>query len=168
MEAEKIALRFREMGLPMVIMRPCMVYGEGEPHMMPLLVRLIKSRLLFLPNRGKTKLHLVSVRNVASCLVYCMEDDRALGETFNIADSEVFTVGEIFAIFSKSLSCPKPFLLSFPLTKFFTLMPFIGKRIKFLCKDRVYSIKRLKSRLNFIPPYQAHSELACSVKAFKR
>jgi nucleoside-diphosphate-sugar epimerase len=150
----------------MVIARPAMVYGEGEPHMMPFLVRLIKLRLLILPNRGRAKLHMVSVRNVAVSLVHCMEDERALGETFNIADSEVLTVGEIFGIFAKNLKKPSPFLLSYSLTKFFTLIPFIGKRIKFLCKDRVYSIERLKDILNFTPPYQAALELACSVKSF--
>lgn len=167
LEAEKIAVGFRERGLSMVIVRPCMVYGEGEPHMVPFLARIIRSRLLFLPNRGKTKLHLVSVRNVAACLVHCMEDARASGEVFNVADNEVLTVGEIFEIFAKSLGCPNPFLLSYPLTKFFILMPFFGKRIKFLCKDRVYSIERIKSILNFSPPYHVSDELACSVRNFE-
>ncbi|MBN2830890.1 MAG: NAD-dependent epimerase/dehydratase family protein [Candidatus Omnitrophica bacterium] len=164
LEAEKVAVGFRDRGLPMVIVRPCMVYGEGEPHMLPLLARLIKLRLLILPNQGKPKLHLVSVRNVAACLVHCMEDVRALGGTFHIADNEVLTVGEIFNIFAKSLGVSKPLHLSYSATKFFTLIPFIGKRIKFLCKDRVYSIERLKTGLDFIPPYPVYSELAASVK----
>ncbi|MDD4981428.1 MAG: NAD-dependent epimerase/dehydratase family protein [Candidatus Omnitrophica bacterium] len=164
LEAERIALRFRDVGLPMVILRPCMVYGQGEPHMMEFLVRLIKLRLLFLPNRGKTKLHLVSVRNVAACLLCCMKDGRALGKTFNIADNEVYTVSEIFKIFSKSIGCPNPILLPYSITKIIGLIPVIGKRIKFLCKDRVYSIERLRNELNFTPPYQADLELSWSVK----
>lgn len=163
--AEKIAVEFRKKGLPMAIVRPCMVYGEGEPHMMPLLARLLKLRLLILPNRGEAKLHMVSVRNVACCLVRCMEDDRALGEVFHIADNEVFNVREIFGMLAGGLGAPKPVLISHSLTKFFTFIPVIGKRIKFLCKDRVYSIERLKVVLDFIPPYEAHAELPASVKA---
>lgn len=164
LEAEKIALRFKNAGLPMVIVRPCMVYGQGEPHMMALLLRLIKLRLLLLPNRGKTKLHLVSVRNVCACLVSCMEDERALGKTFNIADNEIYTISEIFNIFSKGLGSPNPILLPYFITKILAITPFIGKRIKFLCKDRIYSIERLRSELNFIPPYRADLELAWSVQ----
>jgi len=140
LEAEKIALSFKNAGLPMVILRPCMVYGQGEPHMMAFLMRLIKFRLLLLPNRGKTKLHLVSVKNVSACLVSCMEDERALGKIFNIADNEIYTVSEIFNIFSKGLGYPNPILLPYFITKILAIIPFIGKRIKFLCKDRVYSI----------------------------
>lgn len=164
LEAEKIALGFKNAGLPMVIVRPCMVYGQGEPHMMALLLRLIRLRLLLLPNRGKTRLHLVSVRNVCACLVSCMEDERALGKTFNIADNEIYTVSEIFNIFSKGLGSPSPILLPYFITKMLAITPFIGKRIKFLCKDRVYSIERLRSELNFIPPYRADLELAWSVQ----
>ncbi|MDD5665656.1 MAG: NAD-dependent epimerase/dehydratase family protein [Candidatus Omnitrophota bacterium] len=166
LEAEKIALRYRDIGLPMAILRPCMVYGPGEPHMLPLLARLMKWRLLLLPNRGETKLHLVSVRNVSACLVHFMENDRAIGGVFHIADNEVLDVGEIFGIFSKAMDAGMPLLLSYPLTRLFTLIPVLGRRVQFLCKDRVYSLKHLKDILNFNPPYSAFLELAESVKEF--
>ena len=168
LEGEKIAIGFRNSGLPMVIVRPCMVYGEGEPHMMALLARLIKLRLFFIPDYGKAKWHLVSVRNVAACLVHCMEDDRALGETFNIADKEVFTTREVIGILSRNLAAPGPFLLPHFLTRLLRLAPFIGKRIKFLCKDRVYSIERLESILGFTPSYQAVPELARAAAFFRQ
>ncbi|MFA5310937.1 MAG: NAD-dependent epimerase/dehydratase family protein [Candidatus Omnitrophota bacterium] len=166
LEAEKAAVGFRGAGLPMAILRPCMVYGPGEPHMLPLLARLLKWKLLLLPNRGEAKLHLVSVRNVAACLVHLMENDRATGEIFHIADNEVLDVAEIFGIFAKAMDARMPLLLSYPLTRLFTLIPVAGRRIEFLCKDRVYSLKHLKNNLNFNPPYSAFFELAESVKQF--
>jgi len=167
LEAEKKAVSFRDKGLPIVIVRPCIVYGVGEPHMMLLLFKLLRLRLLMLPNLGEPRLHLVSVRNVAVFLVQCMEDDRAMGGIFHIADNEAFDLSEIFGIFAESLGVHKPLLLSYPLTRLLIFMPVIGKRIKFLCKDRVYSIERIKKTLNFIPPYQAYSELSNSVKNLK-
>lgn len=164
LEAEKIVVKFRNKGLPAVIVRPCMVYGVGEPHMLPLLVRLLRLRLLMLPNLGKPKLHLVSVRNVAAFLVHCMEDERALGGVFHIADKEVLNLREIFSIFAKSLGVSKPILLPYFLTKISTLIPFIGKKIKFLSKDRVYSLEKIKNSLNFTPPYSAYYELSDSVR----
>ena len=166
-EAEKIAVEFRGQGLPMVIVRPCMVYGEGEPHMMRFLIRLIKARVFFIPNYGRVKWHLVSVRNVAVCLVRCMEDSRALGETFNIADKEALTAREVFEILSKSIGSPLPFLMPYFFTRFLTLMPIIGKHIKFFCKDRVYSIGRLEKILDFVPPYQAVPELTRAAASFR-
>ena len=166
-EAEKIVVEFRNAGLPTVIIRPCMVYGEGEPHMMRFLIRLIKARVFFIPNYGRVKWHLVSVRNVAVCLVRCMEDSRALGETFNIADKEALTAREVFEILSKSIGSPLPFLMPYFFTRFLTLMPIIGKHIKFFCKDRVYSIGRLEKILDFVPPYQAVPELTRAAASFR-
>lgn len=166
-EAEKIAIRFRNAGLPMVIIRPCMVYGEGEPHIMRFLALLVRLRLFFAPNCGKAKWHLVSVRNVAACLVRCMEDDRALGGIFNIADGDILTTREVIRIMAENLAAPEPFVFSPFFTRLFTLLPVVGKRVGFLCKDRVYSIERLKSVLNFYPPYQAVRELARAASSFR-
>lgn len=166
-EAEKIAVGFRNLGLPMVIVRPCMVYGEGEPHMMRLLMRLIKLRVFFIPNCGRVKWHLVSVRNVAACLVHCMEDSRALGETFNIADKDVLSAREVFEILSRNIGSSPPFLMPHFFTRLLTLMPILGKHVKFLCKDRVYSIERLEKVLGFIPPYQVMPELARAAVSFR-
>ena len=167
MMAEIAAVKFRDLGLPMVIIRPCMVYGEGEPHLMRFLARLIKLRLLWVPNYGETKLHLVSVRNVAACLAHCMEDSRALGGTFNVADKEVFTTRGVTEIFSKNMNAPVPILLPYFLSRVFALLPMIGKRIRFACKDRVYSIARLENVLGFTPPYNAGSELARAAASFR-
>jgi nucleoside-diphosphate-sugar epimerase len=159
MEAEKNAIQFRGQGLPMVILRPCMVYGEREPHLIPLLINLMRSRLIFIPYFADAYLHLVSVRNVAACFVRCMEDDRALGHVFNVADKEIFTLHELFEIISESLGIKEPPTLPKFLTNVLMLMPIIGKRIKFLSKDRLYDIIRLKDCIDFAPPYSAKSEL---------
>src|SRR3989338_5012484 len=63
-EAEKAVWEYRDKGLPVVILRPPMVYGEDEPHMMKLLLKLLKFRVLPLVNRGESKLHLAYVENV--------------------------------------------------------------------------------------------------------
>ncbi len=168
LEAEKIAVEFQGKGLPLVIVRPCMVYGEGEPHMLSLLVRLLRLRLLILPGLGEPKLHLVSVRNVAAFLAHCMEDERAVAGVFHIADKEVLSLKDIFSIFAKSLELKEPLLLSPFLTKILSFLPFIGKRIRFLSKGRVYSLERIEKILNFIPPYSAYQELRLSVKNFSK
>jgi len=165
--AEKIALKFRNNGLPMIIVRPGMVYGKGEPHMMKLLAMLIKSRLFLLPDCGRVSWHLASVRNVSACLIHCLEDDRALGGTFNIADKEVLTVREVMKILSRHLGVHQPLLLPHPLTRIFSLIPFVGKRIKFLCTDHIYSIERLEKILGFTPPYRAETELADMAEYFR-
>ncbi len=166
MEAEKIAVGFRDKGLPMVILRPCMVYGEGEPHQMPFLAKLARSRLFVIPYfAADVRLHLVSARNVAACFVSCMEDSRAEGEVFNIADEEVLTLRQLFEIAAGELGVNRSFILPRMLTGTLMSMPVIGQYIRFLSKDRVYDIGRLKAVIGFTPPYKAASEFAGAIRS---
>ncbi|MDD5128508.1 MAG: NAD-dependent epimerase/dehydratase family protein [Candidatus Omnitrophica bacterium] len=170
LEAEKMAVKFRDAGLPMVIVRPCIVYGEGEPHWMPFLSRLMRLRLCVIPACGDRLLHMVSVRNLAVCLVRCFEDNRALGGVFNIADNNVLTIREVLKVISKSLHVPMP--VTFPrfLKNVASRLPVIGKRIRFFDKDRVYSIRKLKETIDFSPPHDVIVELmfaALSLRAHK-
>jgi len=95
-----------------------------------------------------------------------MEDDRALGATFNIADKEALSAREVFEVISQNIGSPAPFLMPDSLTKLLIFLPIAGKHIKFLCKDRVYSIEKLERTLGFIPPYQVIPELARAAASF--
>ncbi|MDD5116563.1 MAG: NAD-dependent epimerase/dehydratase family protein [Candidatus Omnitrophica bacterium] len=160
LEAEKIAVRFRDSGLPTVIVRPAIVYGEGEPHWMPLLGRFMRLRFCFLPACGSSLLHMVSVRNVADCLVSCFEDDRALGKIFNIADSRALTIRQLLGIMAGCLGVPVPALLPRPIAEKALKLPFADKCMGHLLKDRVYSTERLKEEIGFIPKYDVTMEFA--------
>lgn len=171
MEAEIVVREYLGKGLPAVILRPCMVYGEGEPHMTNFLAALLRLRLPipYLPDK---RWHLLSVSNLAACLLRCMGDPAALGETFNIADKEVLSVRDIFKIFADSWDTKPPARLGLS-GSLLESVPLIGKQLGFFYKDRVYSIERLKDVLGFIPPYPLERELkraadSCSGKKQKK
>ena len=69
-EAEKTVLEYRNKGVPTVILRPPMVYGPDEPHMMGALLKLLKYRLLPTINNGKNHLHMIYVENLVEALVF--------------------------------------------------------------------------------------------------
>jgi nucleoside-diphosphate-sugar epimerase len=166
MEAEMVVLEYARRGLPTVILRPCMVYGEGEPHMTRFLSGLIRFRLP-IPYCPDKLWHMVSVSNLAACLLRCMEDPRASGGIFNVADDEVLTVQDILGIFAQACGVKSPPRLKLP-AEFLSFVPFIGRWLNFLCKDRVYSIDRLKEVLNFIPPYRVVPELTRAARSCRR
>jgi len=69
-KAEKEVFKYRAKGLKAVILRPCMVYGPAEPHMLKLLIFLLRHRLFPLLNQGKNKFHLVYVKNVVEAMIF--------------------------------------------------------------------------------------------------
>lgn len=166
-EAEKVVHKYREKGLKAVIVRPPMVYGEDEPHMLKFLLFITKYRLFPLLDKGKSKLHLGYVKNIAEAMIFLMDKEEAQKGSFFLGDDEVLTVREVFDIFAKALgvkslpnlpSWAKPILIN---------LPFIGRKIGFFSKNRVYSLERIKS-LGFKAPFGAEESLAESAQSFLR
>ncbi len=157
-EAEKIVIAFRDKGLKAAILRPCMVYGENEPHALALLLKLIRFRLFAMFNAGKSKLHLVYIGNVVEALIFCMENESCLKDSLFIADSEVLTSREVFSILASGLGVKAPLIVSEGFTKWLCKLPLIGEKIKFFLKDRVYSIEKIKS-LGYSEKYPVRDSL---------
>jgi len=145
LEAESIVLEYRRHGLPVAIIRPAMVYGEGEPHALDMIMRFLSYRLLPMIDEGRFIMHMAYVRNVSQALVLALGDDRFLQASFFVADNEALTQAEVFSILSQVAIGKDPIILPRWLTPILTRMPFIGKRIRLFLKHRVYDISRLKA-----------------------
>lgn len=164
-EAEKVALEYRKKGLAIAILRPCMVYGEGEPHGLGLVVRLLKMRLLPIFAGGENKLHLVSVENVVDVAVLCISKNEAYEGTYIIADKEALSMKKIFIYITKVLGVKAPIIISKNITKALVKVPFIGSAVSLLTKERLYAIDRLKEKFGYIPRVSVYDGLKRAVEA---
>jgi len=162
-EAEKKINEFRKKGLKAVMIRPCMVYGESEPHLLGLLLWLLRFRLLPLLSVGDKKMHLVSVRNVCEAMFFSLTREEFLEGAFNIADNEVLTIKEIYTILGESINAPSSWEMPSILEKVFFNIPYAGGTLKSFWKDRVFSIEKIKS-LGFTPVYSPRDGLARAAK----
>jgi nucleoside-diphosphate-sugar epimerase len=166
-EAEKIAVKYRIIGLNIAIIRPCMVYGEEEPHVMKYLLKAIIWRLLPIMGTGRFKFHLVYIQHVVDALIFMMNNDRCFTGTFFIADKEILTDKEVLTIMAQALGAKPPIKMPDMLCRFLLWLPVIGAKIKFFQKDRVYSTYGLES-LGFKFRFDGRKALADSVRNFKR
>jgi nucleoside-diphosphate-sugar epimerase len=164
-EAEKIALAYRQRGLKMVILRPCMVYGPDEPHMLKVLYKLLKCRLLFTINKGIKKLHLVYVQNVIDVIIYALDNERLLEGAYFVADDDVLSVKEVFDIISMQCKVAKSWDLPDILKPFLLNVPGLGKKVRFFLKDRIYSAQKLKEA-GFPNTYKTAEKFPESLKTF--
>jgi 2-alkyl-3-oxoalkanoate reductase len=152
--AEKIVLEYRSQGVPAAIIRPSMVYGEGEPHMLDTVLWLLYWRLLPLINAGRNRMHLAYVKNVTRALVLALENQAFLEGSFFVADDEVCTVKEVFDIFSTALGRRGPVILPRWLTGTLKTLPGVEKKMSFFFKDRVYWLDALH-RAGYSPVFTA-------------
>ena len=165
-EAEKKVKEYRKKGLASVIVRPCMVYGKDEPHMLSFLLFLLRYRLLPIIGTGENRLHLVYIKNLVDFMIFSLEGDEFLNESFFIADKEALTIKEVFNSFCEGLNAKTPLNIPNFLKPIIFNLPYLGKKLKFLIKDRIYSIDKIGA-LGFSLPYPAKESLIESAKNFE-
>ncbi len=166
-EAEKKVMEFREKGLRAAILRPPVVYGEGEPHALNKILYLLRRRLLPFFGQANEKWHLAYVKNVVDALVMALDKKSFLEGTFFVADDEALTVREIFTVLSEAIGAPRPYTCPKRLNSLLLKAPYIGKRIAFLLKERVYDLGMIRS-LGFRPRHTIRECLPASARHWLR
>ena len=105
-EAEKISWRYhREQGLPVTMVYPCWVYGEGDQTFVPLLAdAIIKRELVFW--RRDVIVWPTYIENLVDLLMLLADDDRVVGRGYLVHDGEATTLQEFCGAIARSLGMP--------------------------------------------------------------
>ncbi len=163
-EAEKKVLAWRQRGVPAVIIRPPMIYGEGEPHLQETLLKLLQLRLLPLVDNGRHILHLAYVKNVVAAMIFSLEQRIFLENTYFAADDEALTQKEIFSLWCRARKAPPPWNLPDRIKSAALCFPGVSRALSFFLKDREYDLDRIRSA-GFVPPYPARESLFSSARS---
>ena len=95
-EAERLVMRYYEQhGLPVSILRPCLIYGPRDRHLLPTVPQLISRRHAPLVIGGRVLLDLVYVGDVAEALWLAGTKPSAIGQVYNITDGGRRTLREV-------------------------------------------------------------------------
>ena len=168
-EAEKIVVSYREKGMNTAILRPCMVYGENEPHALGNIMKSIMlSRVPILEVPGmEAKLALVYVGNVTDVLLLALYKPEALSGTFMVADKEVITIRKSIEIMADELGAKKPIVIPGWAVGAAQLIPPVRKKIRRMFKDRVYDISRITDVLGYVPKVSTEDGLRRTARYWK-
>jgi len=95
-KAKGIAEEFiRRSGVPFSIFRAAILYGP-EDHFTTSLARLIGlSPVIFAPSRSDTLLQPLWVEDLITCMVWSLDNEATIGQTYEIGGGEFFTVREV-------------------------------------------------------------------------
>jgi nucleoside-diphosphate-sugar epimerase len=165
-EAEKIAISYRAKGLKVSVIRPVMVYGKGEPHLLGLICGLARWRLIPVIGGGKSRLQMVDIDNVVDVMMIALNNEKAYEGTYIVADKEVLGSGEFFEYIAQCQGARPPFKIPEGVLHVFDNIPFIKKKIAFFTKDRVYSIARIKDDLGYTPRICVYDGLKKAIASF--
>src|SRR2546421_5651284 len=164
LEGELLALKtYQEQGLPVTVVRPGLVYGPGDLHLLGFFIS-IKKGLFRVIDGGKALLHPLYIDDLVTALVLCGERPQAVGRSYNIAGERPVTVRELATTIAHALDRELP-AGSIPLwlanlaSDIFAIIPSMKgehapltrSRVKFLTNSRIYDISRARSELGYTP-----------------
>ena len=153
-ESDKIV---KNSGIPCVILRPSNIFGIDMPNQsLKGLLRTIQKGLFFyIGKENKSLVNYVHIADVVEALICCGSDDKALGEVFNLSQSE--TVEKMITSFASGIGSDKK-ILRFPeivvrvLVSVFEKIPkflLTSSRVDALTGRCVYDSSKVQKKLGF-------------------
>ncbi len=152
-DAEKVMRRYhKEQGLPLTMVYPLWVFGEGDQTFVPLLAdAIIKKELIFW--RKGAIVWPTYIDNLVDLLMLISEDERAIGNGYLVHDGESTTLEEFCAGIAEAMGVP-PIKTYIPYWLAMTaawVMEFIWKLLRIRMRPLLttYTVTNLGSRFRF-------------------
>ncbi|MCK5076122.1 MAG: NmrA family NAD(P)-binding protein, partial [Calditrichia bacterium] len=112
----QVAEKLKSSGIPVTLLRAAIIIGSGSASY-EIVHHLVKrSRVLPMPNWGKTKCQPISIRDVIKYLVGVLESPDAIDKEYDIGGLDILSYGEMLKIFAKILN-KKKFFFPSPISK---------------------------------------------------
>lgn len=131
-ESEKLALDFyKKYNLPVVIVRPSIVYGPGSTYGFYNALNIIaKGKLMAYPGDGKNKVHLIHIEDLINAVIHIAQLENRMSEIYHICDDFPHTCAELINFACQQLGVrPPAIILPRFLVKLGIKSPYINRLI---------------------------------------
>lgn len=164
LEGELLALQAqREEGLPISVVRPGLVYGPGDLHLLSFFTTINKG-IPPIIDGGKALIHPVYIDDMTNAFLLCAERPEAIGHSYNIAGDTPVSFRQLATAIAHALGTSEPrgdipLWLANLASDIFSVIPGLQgerapltrSRVKFLTHSRVYSIQCARRELGYTP-----------------
>lgn len=170
--ADKLVVAFmREQNFPAAVLRLGLIWGPGDPVVLPFIVGNLKKKRLRLIGNGDNVLSLTYIDNAIESIMLAVENPRAIGNVFNIADGHRVTsrkfITDITSILGitprlKTMSYPTIYFIAYLVERYYHLFrgnrqpPLTRFAARFLKYYAVFDTSKAAFDLGFRPkvPYK--------------
>ncbi len=182
--AERIAYNFIDQhSLPLVIIRPGYIWGNGDKAVMPKMISSIKKRQVAVINEGVNLMNLSHVENVIQGIMLAAESEKAIGRVYNLTDGSKVTTRRFFEDLLEMLGVDIK-IKSFPyapayvaaslaemychITGYRSYPPFTRYTVKMGKYDQVFDISRAIYELGYKPKIRYKEGMAGMIRYVRR
>lgn len=171
-EAEKLVNSYFEKGLlETVIIRPAMIWGEGDRRIFKLFKGIVDGKLPIIGD-GKVLTHWLYVQDLVNGFILAAEKEQANGQTYILAGRESITLEETYKMIAKRAGVKLlPFkipalpiqilgaIVEFACMPFGIEPPLHRRRADFFIKNRSFDISKAKRELGYKPANSLEEEV---------
>jgi nucleoside-diphosphate-sugar epimerase len=169
------------LGLPLTVLRPGFVYGARDRHVLPGLIRALRTKLFTHVDHGLRPLDHTYARNVADAVFLALQAPRAVGQVYNVMDDPVVDRRTFVGAVAARLGLPPPTRsmprwlarpLAYAMDRSWRLAgaadppPLSLARYKFLGLGLRYSIAKAKEEIGYQPRYTFETGLDEALRWF--
>jgi nucleoside-diphosphate-sugar epimerase len=182
-ESEKLVLEYHaKKGMPVVVVRPGLIYGPRDRVVVPRLVENIRIGRFRYFGSGDKAMNSVFVGNLVDAIMLAISNPGAVGQVYNITDDDPTSKRRFFGTAARLAGLPEP-TRSIPLglarflAPVFTVIaklrggtrpPLINPaRIKFLGLNLDYSCAKAKRELGYKPRFSFDSGMKATIDWFR-
>lgn len=169
LQAEEGLLRLHRQGrLPVVIIRPPLVYGPGVRANFLQLIRWVDYGLP-LPLGGiKNQRSLVGLRNLVHFILVCLKHPSAPGEIFLVSDQEDLSTPDLIRRIGGFLG-RSVYLLPIPYGCLLVMARLLGKKAALgkVCHSLQVNLGKAHELLQWQPPFSVNEELKHTIEWYK-
>jgi NADH dehydrogenase len=99
----------RQSGIPFCILRPSLIFGEGDGFVTQMMATMWSAPLFRpVPGDGTPKFRPIAVEDVATCFVRALTYDAAINQTVDLGGADELTLNEVLAEIAKCAGVRKP------------------------------------------------------------
>jgi len=172
-EGEKLAAEYFKAGkVNGVVIRPAMIWGEGDKRMLKLF-RGVKKRSFPIIGDGRTMTHWVYVHDLVDGFILAATKPEALGQTYILAGKRAASISELVETVADCAGV-KPLPVKVPARPVQILgditetvcrplgvePPIYRRRVDFFTKDRHFDIGKAEKELGYVPRLSFKEEVS--------
>lgn len=171
-EGEKLAQdAFQSGRVQGVVVRPAMIWGEGDRRMLKLFKGVSQRKFPVIGN-GETLTHWIYVHDLVDGFILAALRPQAIGQTYIIAGRRPASISELVETVAKCAGT-KPLPMKIPATPvqiagsiteavckpFGVEPPLYRRRVDFFTKDRHFDTSKAETELGFVPRFEFEEEV---------
>jgi nucleoside-diphosphate-sugar epimerase len=164
LKGEQAVLRFtKETGLPVVVIRPCAIYGPGDMRLLKLF-KIASQRIIPILGNGEISYHMVYIDDLIDAFILSAVNENANGESIIIGGEECYSLNQLVDLIDSVLNL-RPTKIHLPVLPIYLISALIEKiciplgipapiyrrRVAFFTKSRNFDISKSKKLLGFAP-----------------